>query len=171
VADYSNHYMFADEISMNNDFINSFTLNDVNNDGIKDIIVLTQSGNIFVSNIEKMIKEMIYYEKQEEFISPGSYNMLNLKLNFRDYIMDKPKPAKNTSLTIRDIDQDRKWDLIYISDNHNLTAINQAGEQIKFFDLPCSSQPLIKDLDNDGNYEIICSFDNQIYLAKIPYIF
>ncbi len=128
-------------IELDEKFVNSPAVGDINNDSKKEIILISASGTIYILN------------QAGEIISQIS------DLDF--------KPVENEKILITDIDKDWKKEIIVCGTDNFIRFYNWEGALL--YKIKGVTSPFIKDMDRDGKYELITAADDgNVYLYKMP---
>lgn len=168
IADTQNHQLYISFDLFRNNHIIDYNLIDQDNDGRKDMVVLLENGDVYTIAIVKAITEQSIPAQEQTIIPQRRVEVQYINFEPEIFLHDNPPPARNSSMIIRDINNDRHWDIIYITKDNRLFSINQEGESYDLLNLPCSYPPIIRDIDYDNTMEILYAYKHIITLAKFP---
>ena len=127
-------------IPLNDKFLNSPCAGDINNDGTKEIAVISANGILSIIN------------NTGEIVS-------QVDLGFR--------PVENEKIIILDVDKDGKKEIIIPGTDNFIRFYD--SECTLLFKIKGVTTPFIKDMDKDRKYEIITASDEgDVYLYKLP---
>ena len=166
---------------------------DMDRDGTYEIVISTGIGQISSidenGNIEwqRNIKDTTFYSTPAiSDLDGDGYLDVVIAAGATIYAFDKNGSLLNgfpintgdslgfqSSITLCDLDDDDRTDILIGSLNNRIYAYNSKGEKLAGFPLSCGgkaySTPSIVNLDNDSRLEIVAAADNSgIYVWELP---
>jgi WD40 repeat protein len=164
-------------------------VSDINDDGLEEIIFISQSGNLNIWSVEgKMLDKFPLKLENVFYVQPetgalglnGKKTIVCLGKDGTLYLLSpdghmelekriKDADSKDRKLMLFDVNKDGLEEIIIYGATNNLMCLDNKGNQLPGFPVKGSFKPDFSDFDSDGNYEMVtASYDNNIYVYSIP---
>lgn len=164
-------------------------IKDINNNGSKEIIFITQNGNLNVwkensdnYNDFPLKVDGVFYnqggvgdvagDKNKEIVlldKEGNLLVISDKKEILGKIKIKDTDEKETKIMLFDVNKDKRDEILIYGGGNNIYCFDDKLSVLPGFPVKGSFQPDFTDFDSDGQYEMVSgSFDKNIYVYTIP---